>query len=261
MKKYLSIIKYEMLITIREQYQYKVQLFSEVIMFVFIYLAGIISNWESAFVVEWGVTKDTGVKLVFIGYTIWQIGIIALGYSSSIVKNEANQGILELKQQSIFPYRLLLFIRMCINVLTSIVLFLIISLVMMLVYGYEFGEYIRCCRSISFGLLSIFGMFGIGLLFGAITLHEKNIGQSVVILQTVLLFFSNIFSTSTGNIMKFIPYILGIDIGRKLYLGDHILISEVLLYIGVNVMWFVLGNLVFEKALRKESKIGMFDNY
>ena len=61
--------------------------------------------------------------------------------------------------------------------------------------------------------------------------------------------------------MKFIPYILGIDIGRKLYLGDHILISEVLLYIGVNVMWFVLGNLVFEKALRKESKIGMFDNY
>lgn len=140
MKKYLSIIKYEMLIRIREQYQYKVQILSEVIMFVFIYLAGIISNWGNVFVVEWGVTKDASVKLVFIGYTIWQIGIIALGYSSSIVKNEADQGILELKQQSIFSYRLLLFIRMCISVLTSIALFLIISLVMMLVYGYDFGN-------------------------------------------------------------------------------------------------------------------------
>lgn len=75
MKKYLSIIKYEMLIRIREQYQYKVQLLSEVIMFVFIYLAGIISNWGNVFVAEWGVTKDTSVKLVFIGYTIWQIRI------------------------------------------------------------------------------------------------------------------------------------------------------------------------------------------
>lgn len=74
MKKYLSIIKYEMLIRIREQYQYKVQILSEVIMFVFIYLAGIISNWGNVFVVEWGVTKDASVKLVFIGYTIWQIG-------------------------------------------------------------------------------------------------------------------------------------------------------------------------------------------
>ena len=130
MKKYFNIIEYEVLMRIREQAQYKVELLSETIMFIFIYLATIISNWGNNFITELGVTHDTSVKLVFIGYTIWQIGIIALGYSSSFVKNEAARGILEIKQQSIFSYQFLLFIRMCISVFTSILVFLCISFVL-----------------------------------------------------------------------------------------------------------------------------------
>ena len=54
MKKYFNIIEYEVLMRIREQAQYKVELLSETIMFIFIYLATIISNWGNNFILNWG---------------------------------------------------------------------------------------------------------------------------------------------------------------------------------------------------------------
>lgn len=261
MRKYFNIAYYEILLRVKEMKQYRMQVFSEVMMFVLIYMACIISDWGSTLIYELGVTKEESIKLVFIGYVIWQIGCIALGYSSNFIKNEAIEGILEVKQQSVFSYEVLLFLRMSISVVTSIVTFIVIAFVFMFFWGWSIVEYILCLKALSVGILTVLGMFGMGLVFGAAVLHEKNIGKSVLIVQAVLLFFSNVFSVTKFKWILLFPYTWAIDIGRNLYLGVPISIQTIIFYIVSNLCWLVMGLRIFAKAQKNERLYGMFNNY
>ena len=261
MKRYLNVLCYEILLRIREIRRYKLQIFSEAMMFVLIFVACIVSDWGSSFIYELGVSEDDSIKLVFIGYMIWQIGCIALGYSSNFIKTEAIEGILEVKQQSVFSYEVLLFFRMLISVITSISISAIVTCAFMLFWKWTFEQYILCLKALFLGIPVIVGMFGMGLLFGAAVLREKSIGKSVMIVQAVLLFFSNVFSTTKLKWILIFPYTWAIDIGRDMYLGEAIEIVRIIAYFSINIAWLLGGHLVFQRALEDEKLKGMFDNY
>ncbi len=261
MQKYLNVLYYEILLRIREIRRYKMQIFSEAMMFVLIFIACIVSDWGSSFIYELGVSKDDSIKFVFIGYMIWQIGCIALGYSSNFIKTEATEGILEVKQQSVFSYEVLLFFRMLISVITSISISVIATCILMLFWGWTFEQYVVCIKALFLGIPVIVGMFGMGLFFGAAVLHEKNIGKSVMIVQAVLLFFSNVFSTTKSKWILIFPYTWAIDIGRDMYLEKKTGIVRMGIYFIINIVWLLGGHLVFRKALEDEKLKGMFDNY
>ena len=261
MFRYFNIIYYEIILRLKEMKRYRVQVLSEVTMFILIYLASIVSDWGSAFTYELGVSKADSVRLVFIGYAIWQIGCIALGYSSNFIKREATEGVLEVKQQSIFSYEILLFVRMGISVAASITIFVTVTLALMMLWGWSLHECFSCLKALMIGLPVVTGMFGMGLIFGAAVLNEKDIGKSVIIVQAVLLFFSNVFSTVKFKWIFLFPYTWGIDLGRNIFLEKPLILTDVLCYAAINLIWLMIGHALFARALRKERLHGMFDNY
>lgn len=108
---------------------------------------------------------------------------------------------------------------------------------------------------------SVCGMFGMGLFLGGITFIEKRIGQFVFIIQMIILFASNVLYPTNSFISKILPFSLGIDIMRAIYLNRSITIWEVAVYLAVNAIWFIVGAVFMTELLKKQKKRGVMDNY
>ena len=102
---------------------------------------------------------------------------------------------------------------------------------------------------------------GIGLILGAICIHEKNIGSLVMIVQTLLLFVSNTLSPSRNDLVYLIPFSSGIEIVRNLYLQMDVNRNLLFICIMSNLFWGIIGILSFRYAVKREKENGTFDNY
>lgn len=110
-------------------------------------------------------------------------------------------------------------------------------------------------------LPSLLGMYGMGLIFAGISICQKNTGSLILIIQTVLLILTNALAPSRSGIVAIVPFSVGVDIARNVYMGETVQIIMVLLYFLINIVWLGFGLLCFRKALRYEKRYGTFDNY
>lgn len=66
-------------------------------------------------------------------------------------------------------------------------------------------------------------------------------GQWATILQALLLMLSNVYFSVYNAFQEVIPYVGGIEIVRQIFLGHGVSLSKLMLFIVVNVIWFLLG--------------------
>jgi ABC-2 type transport system permease protein len=261
MKGIFNAIKWEFILDVKEYMQYKVGLLLDIIVFTgtyfLIYILGIGQGFTSFYQID----KKSGDILILIGYIFWQNASTALGYSSAIITGECETGIFENRLQGKYSVEVTWFLRLMINCLMHIITYIGIFAYSMLVFKGNSSDFLYMLDALAISFPCLVGMYGIGLILGAICIHEKNIGSLVMIVQTLLLFVSNTLSPSRNDLVYLIPFSSGIEIVRNLYLQMDVNRNLLFICIMSNLFWGIIGILSFRYAVKREKENGTFDNY
>ncbi len=111
-------------------------------------------------------------------------------------------------------------------------------------------------------MLTYIGMYGFSLVVGSLILSKKKIGQLNMIIQILLLVFSNVFTISN---IGFFSYLIPLGIGNHLihlsYLKEEISSSKLLIFIFVCLLWIIIGQYLFNKAINYVKEKGTLSLY
>lgn len=205
---------------------------------------------------------QNGIFLVLIGYLFWGVGTSAMDTVSQCIENDAKTGILEIESQSIIPLWGINFIRNIVNNIYMWIYLIIIGVVVCMLSSYSLKALIFLLFvTLLFSMISNLGMFGLGLFFGAGSVRFKHMGQWAMLFQAILLIGSNITYPLQSNYQLILPYVGGIEISRRVFLGLTIDGKDFMYYLLINVCWFLIGILIFNFAVRYEKKKGSFEVY
>ena len=118
--------------------------------------------------------------------------------------------------------------------------------------------------------LSILLMIGFGMIFGGLTLWMKDMGQTVPLIQTIVMFFSGVYFPITvlpeffQPVAKYIPFYYSIE-GLRISLVPTIQAIEIMKYIwilsGLSILFFFVGLYILHKGLNKAKKDGSLAFY
>ena len=261
MRGYYNMLKTQIILDFKELFRYKINIISDFMLFTLMYIAIFYFNASTAFSSFYSLSETEGEVLVLVGYIFWQMSSTALGFSSSTIKCEADKGILELKLQSKFNIIFIMFIQLFSYMVYSILSILGIFLFMIIIGNTSIHELKMIFLSYIYCIPSVIGMFGMGLIIGGIALIQKSVGQFTYIIQTALLFISNALSPTRPAIIYILPFSYGIDITRNKYLGGPVEIRHIIMYIAVNLLWLLVGTLIFNICLKHIKRCGSFDTY
>lgn len=256
----ITMIGIELEMEVKTRYKYLASTLSDFIIFTLAYIA--VLFFSNVSVINRSYHTTDGVILILIGYMFWNVGVVAMDLSTQTVESDSQAGILEIEMQSRFPLWFLIIIRGFIVDLITFAYLLVIGVVTALITGGSpFSIIWAIFLVIVISCVSNAGMFGIGLIFGAGSLIFKNIGQWATLLQGVILIFANVAIPYTSWIQSILPFGLGIEITRNLYLKQGISIVYVLEYTMINFIFLCLGLFVFNMALKHERKYGSFERF
>lgn len=258
---YLNAFWYEYKYDLKRQFSYKFNFFSNTIAFILIYCAIVILNKNTGITNYYHVDPAYDRVLLLIGYTFWQFSSNALGISAIHISGEALSGLLEVKLLSKVNVTLLFFARLISSIVVCLFAQVFVILISIIFGILQLEHILKYCVSLVIYIPSLIGMFGMGLIFGGITIKHKNIGQFMFLVQTGLLAITNVFGMQSQVILYIIPYTLGMDIARRFMVNVHISAVSWILYIGINIIWLILGYTIFNFLLKQNKKRGYFNAY
>jgi len=255
-----DFILQELMMSFKSRIRYKIGIVSDLIVMTGTYFAVYLFQTGSPFEAFYDVTKKEASVLLLIGFLFWQFGVLALGFTTSLVSSDSSTGRLEIKVQSTPSIISIYFIQLIANFATSFLVPLVLVVITVLLGGASINI-VRLLLSIMIIIPSIIGMYGIGLIIAGIGLKEKKIKNFILIVQTVLIFVGNTLVPRENALISIIPFSLGIDIARDVYLHNYVSLQSVGIYVLVNLFWLIIGIKVFNKFLNTEKKYGSFDTY
>ena len=261
MEKYLQLICQETKMTFKSIWRYKVSMISDLVILVGTFFMAYFLKNNTWLMNAYEASQDQSNYLFFIGYVFWQFGSLSLGFCTTMISGNSRNGMLELQAQSFVSMPILYFFKLLINILSDFLIIITITVFMVFAMDFNLREFIYIIYAILWSLPSIVGMYGIGLILSALSLREKSVGQFIIIVQTLLLFITNVFNPMSNPVVYLVPYSWGIEILRGLYLGNGFNIISILIYFGINLIWIALGTVVFNKAVLRERRYGSFDTY
>lgn len=261
MKAYINAIKWEIILDIKEYIRYRMGLVSDIIVFTSTFIAIYFFGVSSGLSAFYQTSENKGSILMLIGYIFWQNASAALGYLSGTIANETELGIFEMRLQSKFAVEGILFCRLLISCIIHVITYVGIIVFCGIVVGYDARDIWVIFLSILLSFPALMGMYGLGLILGCVSVIEKNVGSLIFLVQTILLFISNVLSPSRGEWVNWIPFSCGIDIVRNIYMNKNISIESIITYIMMNLVWIIIGIICFRNAIKYERVYGTFENY
>ncbi|WEV40604.1 hypothetical protein [Lactobacillus sp. ESL0681] len=205
---------------------------------------------------------NNGVFIILIGYLFWSLGISQLGSCAMAIESNEKAGILESEVQSVFPLWLLYLIQALADSAITWLYLIVLSIGTCLFTSYSLGEMIwLLILTFILSLISNVGMFGLGLIFAAGSLRFKQLGQWSTIFQAILLMVSNVYLPICSVWQELVPYVGGVELVRKLFLGQRIFTMQIVNYLLVNLVWLIIGIFIFNYFFKKERKNGSFEAF
>ncbi|MEG0527218.1 MAG: hypothetical protein RR531_06855, partial [Longicatena sp.] len=239
LKQYLDLLCIEGKMTIKARLRYKVRLLSDLLILSVTFILVLNSQNGNPFLDSYGVSNDTSQFLIMIGFLFWQFGSLSLGFSTSLISSDASNGMLELKVQGKFSIIFLSFYKMFISIITDLFIVFAITLLFAVINTISMKEIYFIFLTVLINIPSILGMYGIGLLISYLTIKEKNVSSFVLIIQTLLIFVTNITSPLTNKSLLIIPYTSGVELTRNLYVYGSFDGKLFIFYIVVNTVWLL----------------------
>lgn len=245
----------------KEMFQYKITLVSDFIVFTILYLAIYLVNVDSGFMQYYTVGDADSKILVLVGYIFWQLNCLAIGNVSGSIKSDALRGLLETKMQSIFPLPMLILAQMLVGIVVELIAFCGVFLISWITIGVQLRGLYMVVLTFFVAIPSLCGAYGIGMVLGGLTLIEKSIGQFVYIIQVLLLFLSNTLSPTAGWYCYLLPFTKGVEMMRNIYLRKGVSGIDIIQYLGVNLLWLLLGVIMFRVFMKAVRKKGIFSGF
>lgn len=256
----LNMVKIELEMETKTRCKYLASTLSDFVIFTLAYVA--VLFFADVTAINQSYHTDDGTILILIGFMFWNVGVVAMDISTQTIESDSRVGILETEIQSKFPLWFLIVIRSWVTNLITFGYLLTISLITAVVVGQSVSTLLSVILLVMLiSSISNLGMFGIGLIFGAGSLIFKSIGQWATLLQGVILIFANVAIPYTSWFQSILPFGLGIEIVRSLYLQRSIQWITVLTYIIINVIFCGIGLIIFNAALQHERKYGSFEKF
>ncbi|WP_041605685.1 ABC transporter permease [Halothermothrix orenii] len=257
-KNTLFIIKAEIIRYLQETFSYRVGIISDIIVLSILYLSLIFLNTGT----KLGLYYQTGdsPSLLLLGYIFWSYSISAISRISSEIRTEQVKGTLQQKFMAIIPFNFILIGTILSNLMINSIVAIAIIIISKIIAGVNI---IFTWPSFIALLITLAGMYGIALIFGAITLRVKKIGQLVFITQVILLFISDTMTKTyiSESLGKIIPLSAGIDLARKAVGGLNVNIIDWSILITVSTLWLVVGIYAFKKSQKYVKKHGLLNTY
>ncbi|NLZ47980.1 MAG: ABC transporter permease [Clostridiales bacterium] len=258
--KYLNTLKAEIILHLKDSFSYKVGIFNDILIFGVLYFSLVFMGTGYSLASSYGSTTADSNTLLLIGYVFWSLSLSAINSASTRIASEATKGTLEQKFMAIVPIQWLLLGQFISSITVEVVVCIIISLAAFLFIGTKI--IINGTIIISL-ILTLIGMFGIGLILGAVALKEKKIGNIIFLIQIFLLFVSDTLTTNNflPNINKVLPLTNGIDVARKAAANSSVTGQDWLILITSSLLWLAVGYIVFTLASRYVKRKGLLSDY
>lgn len=254
----LSIIKAEIVRDLQETFSYKVGILSDIIVLSILYLSLIFLNTGT----KLGLYYQNGdsPSLLLLGYIFWSYSISAISRLSSEIRAEQVKGTLQQKFMAVIPFNLILIGSILSNLLINSIVAITIIIISKVIAGVNI---IFNWQALIALLITLTGMYGVALIFGAITLRVKKIGQLVFITQIIFLFISDTMTKTSisEGIGKILPLTAGIDLARRAVGGLNIGAIDWSVLIAVSIFWLIIGVYVFNNSQRYVKKHGLLNTY
>lgn len=248
----------ELKLDFKISWSYKTNFFSEMVT-IFILYASLFMFDSGNSLGNYYLQPENSKNLLLVGYVLWGFSIMGISTVSANITNELTTGTLEQKMMTNIPIYILLIGQM----LPAFIIQAGEISVIVILSNIFFNTNISFnFTSICILIITIIGMYGIGLIFGGISLVKKKIGKVIYIFQILLLFISNTISYISDTILinKILPLTIGNDLIRKSILGMHINMNEYAILILVSLGWLLLGIFIF-RYFENKSKIDGVLNY
>lgn len=256
--KYLNAICAEIKISLESAWSYKMNFISDILLIGGLYIV-FLMNTRTNLGTYYG-SPEESKSLLLIGYILWRFSILAINLVSSNIEAEATRGTLEQKLTSIIPLYILMIGRLISGMLIELVELAIILISCVLIFHVGISVNLK---AIIILLITIAGMYGMGLMFGGLTLKFKNIGRIMYIIQILLLFVSNTLTVVSDkfSIINLIPLTTGNDLIRKALVGQVIPMSNYLTLATISLVWLAIGIVTFnyfKKLSRVDGLVGSY---
>lgn len=257
---YLRAFIEELRIGFEESWNYRMNFISELITMLILYVSLLFMNSGSSLSSLYSGGESGSKELLLAGYMLWSFSIMAINTMSDTISCEATSGTLEHKYMSIVPLGVLNLAIFIQSFITESLIVAVILIISKIIFNISISFNII---SIVIILLTLMGMYGIGLILGGIALKEKKIGRIVFILQILFLFVSDTITSisNTIKISKFIPLTLGNDLLREAITYGSINSNKFYTLILISLIWITLGIIVFkifEKKVKKDGSLGYY---
>ena len=250
----------ELRIGLEETWNYRMNFISEIITMVVLYISLIFMNSGNSLTKLYSTSDISNRELILIGYMLWSFSIMAINTISDTIACESTAGTLEHKYMSIIPIEIL---NIAIFIQSFIIEALIVGVILII-------SKVFLGISISFNLISIgvilitlIGMYGMGMILGGVALKEKKIGKIVFIIQVIFLFVSDTITDISSNILisKIIPLTLGNDLLREAIIYGNVSLNKLLFLILISILWVSVGIIIFKIFEKKAKKDGILGYY
>ena len=254
-------VLWEIRMELSEALQYKTGLLMDALLLIGSFLAALFLGSGSSLSSFYQADGAQSGMLLLIGYLFWGNSCAALGCCTGALRGEMQEGTFELRLQSRFPLTLMLFCQLLADTLLHFLIYGSLLAAAALFSGSSLADVRFLFLSLPVLLPCLAGMYGMGLLAGAVGLHAKKTGSLIFLIQTALLFVTNTLTPSAAGPLFLIPFCPGIDIARSLYLYGSASAGACVTLLCVNFAWLLLGNIVFSFCLKRERKYGTWDTW
>lgn len=224
---------------------------------ILIFFIGVIYNFDAS----------NGIIMTLIGLIFWHTIISSMSYVCNVIQDEALMGTLEqlfLSETSILK---ILFSKIIVNMVFTIVKVSLLFLICFVVYYNQ----IEFDLTIWFWLESFVLLMGLtitsycfGLLLGGVALYFKRISSFIQVLSNILLFFSGVVGQVSNNTIGYfitpIPSVMNI-IEESLLSPGTIPSLDVLAFIVISLCYIIISLTTFQKLLYKTKYNGKLANY
>lgn len=258
--KFFNTLKAEIILNLKNSFSYKMGIITDILVLGVLYFSLVFMGTGTSLTSTYGGNLGDSNTLLLIGYIFWSLSIAAIGSASSEISAEATKGTLEQKFMAVVPIQWLLLGKFISSILIELLVCLIISIAASLFLSTKI--IINGAIIISL-ILTIIGMFGMGLILGAIALKEKKIGNILFLIQIFLLFVSDTLTKTNflSNINRVLPLTNGIDVARKAAATGSVTGQHWLILIISSLLWLAIGYIIFTLASKYVKGKGLLSDY
>lgn len=263
MIKYYYLCKVSIERTIKELYRYKFNTISEILYLYVLFLAMFlgIRSFGSGFGIS-PIDMGSNLEGFIVGFFVWTIIVTAYSNVAYGITSDANRGTLEQLNMSGIKLSTIVIVRSLSNLLANLIISFILLITIIVTTNYKFEIKIFSILLPTF--IGIFGILGIGLIFGGLALIFKKVESLMNIIQYFFIAFLMV-SPQNKILYYLLPFRPAADIVMMSMIKGLSIFDLSIFYYGIlignSVLYFITGLLVFNKCIYLAKRQGLLGQY